>query len=341
MKKKFNESLAFSIQENTIDEAKRTVRVCALTACLSHNNRLYTPAIVESVVGTLKGKKSFADHDERDTKNLIGKIVNESFKDGKVYADIKISKAKGIASQTWEKIQDGTIDSVSIAATGNAKPVEIDGEVAAEVTELNINSVDFVTEGGVADAKVQRVFESVDDIPKTKEVKEDMVIENIEQLKEKYPDLCEQIEKPLKEQNDALVKEKEEAQAKLVMKEVEAHKSKVIAELKIDDKVKAILIEKVIGKTTDEIDESLKSEKAYLDKIGEALGKEAKIEGMTDAEKLKAKEGKKEETDTWTSKKIQEDKRISEEFKGEAIKLLWDKGVKEMKAYLKTMEIEV
>jgi len=97
----FKESLVFSFKEGSINEEKQTVRVCALATCVSKNGRFYSPKIVESASGTLIGKKSFADHDTRDTKNLIGRIMSEEYQDGKLYADIKISRASGIAKQTW------------------------------------------------------------------------------------------------------------------------------------------------------------------------------------------------------------------------------------------------
>ena len=190
----FTEDLTFSFSETQIDEEKRTVRVCALAPCLSRNNRFYSASIVESASGTLINKKSFADHDTRDTKNLIGRIVSEELVDGKLYADIKISKAKDISRETFEKILDGTITDVSIAADGETRRAKMGETYVNEVTKLDIKSVDFVTEGGVSDAKVMKVWETVKDIPTTEGVTEPM-IETVEQLKEQYPDMIAELEK--------------------------------------------------------------------------------------------------------------------------------------------------
>ena len=332
----FNESLEFSIQEDSINKEKRTVRVCALAACLSKNNRYYSPKIVEGASGTLKGKSSFADHDYRDTEHLIGKIVGESYKNGRLYADIKISKAKGLSGQMWEKINDGTVDAVSIAASGKAVPKKMKGQIVAEVVELDIKSVDFVPEGGIKSAKVVQVFEDIKDIPEISEVKE-KVIENVEQLRTEYPDLVVLVEEPWKTKvEDAKTKTKK-AEDELADIKIADFKEAEISKIDTTDKVKEILREKVSGKTEKEIKDSIKKEFSFIESVSEALDGEAKIKGIKSADKGK----KKEDKTKWTSKIIQEDERISDNLKGEAINLLWTKGSKVMVEYLKKCGVEL
>ncbi len=341
LSKSFDESLSFSVVEGSINEEKRTVKVCALASCVSSNNRYYSPKIVESASGTLKGKKSFADHDSRDTKNLIGRIVDESYKDGKLYASIKISKAKGIASQTWDKINDGTIDSVSIAANGNARPMKLGNQLVSEVIDLDIKSVDFVTEGGVPSAKVIQVFENVKAIPQLSEVKK--MIENVKQLREEYPTLVKEIDEAWKVKVTEADKKASDAVSKLNEKSLKDHKEKRISEVSIPDKLKDVLRDKVTGKTTKEVDESLQAEVEHIKKVNDALDKPSKIEGIVSADKLAElnKNKDKDKNTSWTSSMIMENSEIPENLKGDAIKTLWNEGQKEMKAFLKGYGIEV
>lgn len=338
----FTESLVFSFKEGTINEEKRTVRVCALAPCISRNNRYYSPEVVERASGTLQGKQSFADHDQRDTKNLIGRIISEEYKGGRLYADIKISKAKGIASQTWEKIKDGTVDAVSIAADGQTKRVMMGNKVVDEVRELDIKSVDFVTAGGIKDAKVMRVFESVNDIPKISEVKQNM-IENVEQMREEYPDLVTEVEEATKKQmQDEITKANkraEDAEHKLIAKELEDYKETEISKLETTDEVKNILRKKVNGKSKDEISANLRTEFDYIKSIEKASKpkkKEAKIEGVPEAGAHTEKKN-----DTMTSTSIREDEKIPEALKGRCVEILWQEGSDKVKEFLKGHGIEL
>ena len=334
---KFTESLAFSVVEGSIDEAKRTVKVCALASCISKNNRYYSPQVVESVSGTLIGKKSFADHDIRDTKNLIGKIVGESDSDGKLYADIRISKARGIANQTWEKLSDGTIDAVSIAGDGDSRRVKMGEKYVNEVRNLKINSVDFVTEGGIEAAKVVQVIEDINNIPEITEVDEEM-IENVEQLIEKYPDFVKEIEEKMKDELDKLRKEKEELAMKLIEKELADHKETSISKLEVSDAVKDILRGRVSGKTKEELTTNLKKESEYISLVTGAtkpVEKVAKIEGVSEDKKPEVKH------DGLSSKSIREDDRIPEDLKGATIQVLWNEGEEAVKKYLKGYKIEL
>ncbi len=331
---KFNERWRFNIIEGSADDEKRTVKVCALAPCISRNDRYYSPGIVESASGTLKGKKSFADHDARDTTHLIGKIVGESYEDGKLYADIKIGK-KGLAGQMWEKIKDGIIDSVSIAADGKAKPVEMEGRTVAEVTELDIRSVDFVPEGGVIDAKVMQVFENVEDIPKTKEVKKKM-IENLKQLKEEYPDLVKEAEETLKVDLDNAKTKITDTEKKLSDIKMASIKESEIGKLETTDEVKKMLKERVSGKTEDEVKSSVDKEFKYIKSVLEASKGEAKIKGV--------KEDKKDEKKSefkWTSGEISKHDSIPENLKKEAIGILHYKGSKVMTEWLKEQGVEL
>lgn len=332
----FNENLSFEIEEGSVNEKKRTVRVCALAACLSRNNRYYSHKIVESVFGTLKGKASFADHDERDTNHMIGKIMGESFENGKLYADIKISEARGTAGQTWTKIKEGIIDSVSIAANGKAIPKKMKGQIVAEVTELDVKSVDFVPEGGIKAARVLKVFENINEEPKLSEVKEKM-IENVEQLRTEYPDLVTLVEEPWKTKVEEAGTKTKKAEDELADIKIADFKESEISKIDTTDKVKDILRKKVSGKTEGEIKDSIKKEFSFIESVSDALDGEAKIKGIKSADKGK----KKEDEVKWTSKVIREDERISDNLKGEAVNLLWTKGSKVMVEYLKKCGVEL
>ena len=332
----FKESLTFSFKEGSIDEASRTVRVCALAPCVSGNGRYYSPKMVESVAGSLMGKKSFADHDDRDTKNLIGRIVKEEYQNGKMYADIKISKASGVAKQTWEKIQDGTITDVSIAADGKTKRVKLGEQIVDEVTELCIHSVDFVTEGGVKDAKVMHVYEDVKDIPEISEVKE-MEIKTLEELRASYAKLVEEIETPLKAEIATLKTAKETAEFKLVERDLAEYKEVEIKKLDTTDKVKDILRSRVSGKTNEEITTKLVEEFTFIKSVSEATKVEAKIKGV--AETKEKKEEKK--VVVFDSKFIKESTVIPENLKGRTIEILWNDGEVKAKEFLKSNKIEV
>jgi len=339
----FKEDLTFSISESAIDEEKRRVQVCALAPCLSRNNRFYSAAIVEGASGSLIGKKSFADHDTRDTKNLIGRIVGEELKDGKLYADIKISKARGISKETFEKLLDGTITDVSIAADGKTRRARMGEKYVQEVTELDIKSVDFVTEGGVSDAKVMKMYENAKDIPQTEEVKETM-IENVDQLRGEYSEFVTELEKPLTDKISTLEKELEEAnkakkaaEDKLSESAFAKFKQDAIDALEVNDKVKAILIEKVTGKSEEDITKSIESNLAIAKSYEEAYRKEAKVEGVPEAKK---KEEKKEAAPKLTSAAIRE-LDTSDNVKKLAIETLWNVGEDKSKEYLKSQGINI
>ena len=324
----FTESLSFKIQENSINEEKRTVRVCALASCISKNNRFYSPKVVESVSGTLTGKRSFADHDQRDTKNLIGRIIGEEYKGGKLYADIRFSKSEGIAKETFSKIQDGTITDVSIAADGKTKRVKLGEQLVDEVTDLKIYSVDFVTEGGIQDAKVMQVFENLNDIPKLSEVK-DMEIKTLEELKAAYPDFIKELEKPLKDK----VAELENS---IASETVSKHKEAEIVKLQVKEEVKAILRERVTGKTVEEITTNLTKELELVEKVAKATKGEAKIEGVP-----APKTDTNNQQEIFNSAFIRKSAKIPEGLKGKTIELLWNEGEKVAKEYLKTNKIEI
>lgn len=327
----FTESLTFGIVENSINEEKRTVRVCALSACVSKNNRYYSPKVVESVLGTLTGKKSFADHDQRDTKNLVGRIIGEEYKSGKIFADVKFSKSTGIAKETFEKIQDGTITDVSIAADGKTKRVKLGEQLVDEVTDLKIHSVDFVTEGGVQDAKVLQVFENLELIPTTKEVEKTMEIKTIDELKKAYPELVEQLEKPSKDKISEL-------ETKMVAKEVEEYKESEIVKLKVKEEVKTILRKRVFGKTKEEVSESLKKELDFIEETAKATKGEAKIEGVPDVNR---NNNNNNQTTVWTTKRVVEDTRIPENLKVRSSEILVTEGSKVMIEFLKTRDINI
>jgi len=332
---KFNETLSFAIDiDEGINNEKRTVKVCALAPCVSRNNRYYSPKIVEKAAKHMQNKRirSFSGHDDRNPKNIVGYIKESGVKNGRAYATIKFSNAKDVAESIFTRIKEGIITDVSIAASGSTKKVKMGESYVDAVQEkgFELRSVDFVSEGGVSDAKVLKVFEEKE-IPTIEEVKEseEKVIETVEQLREEYPDFVTEIEKPLKDEIVTLKTEKEALEKEKLQKELDTYKEEKIKALDVDDKVKDILRSRVSGESKEDIDKSIQSEQDFITQVIDATKKETKVEGIPEVKKKEEKE------QPWTKARIMEDARIPEEHKVGACEVLILSGSEKMIGYLK------
>ena len=339
---------SMNIKEDTIDEEKRTVEACVLSPCISGNKRYYSPAIVEKVAGQLSGLKSFADHDNRSAKNIIAKIVDAKLEDGKAIATFKFSKARDIAESIFTRVKEGIVSDVSIAASGVSKKVKINNEWIDEITDIKVKSVDFVSEGGVPDAKVLQVFES-NSLPKIEEVKE--IVFTDEELKahlekeglteQEVPDMktcmaqmmgdgkdkdaalqaCTLKLKTKKEtingnsDIEAIKKENEELKARIKEKEINDLKIKLISELKEDEKIKTLISKRVIGTTEEELKKSIEENLALIREVKETF---AEVKGIPPI-KIEGVNGKRYSS----SKEILDDSDLTEDMKGELISKLW------------------
>jgi hypothetical protein len=321
MKKDKKEDLdlqtTISIIEGALDEAKMTVEACVLSPCISGNKRYYSPQIVEKASTQLVGLKSYADHDDRSARNIIAKIGGARFENGRAFATFKFSKAKDIAESIFTRIKEGIITDVSIAASGATQRVKMNEEWVDEVTDIKIRSVDFVSEGGVPDAKVIRVFES-NEIPEThiEELKETM---NLDELKKTYPELVAELkaefEKPVMEELDKSKKELEAIKAKIMEREVADLRAKLVSEIQENEIVKKLVSEMVTGSSEEEIKKSISENLELVKKIREAT---AKVEGnpavVIESTKKKIYS---------SSKEILGDPELSEAQKAELITKLW------------------
>jgi hypothetical protein len=167
---------------------------------------------------------------------------------------------------------------------------------------------------------------------------ENEMLENLDQLKEQYPDLVAEVLAPIEKQLEDMKKAKEQAEFKLVEKELAEYKETEIAKLEINDKVKTILRSKVNGKTKEEITKSLKTEienaKAYEEAF-KVEKEEAKIDGVPESKDDKDK------VTIWTSKAIRDSKLIPDDLKVECIRRLIEEGSDNMKKYLEANKVKL
>jgi hypothetical protein len=284
---------------------------------------------VESAAAQLIGLKSFADHENRSVKNIIAKITSAKVVEGKAVATFKFSKARDVAESVFTRIKEGIITDVSIAASGSLKQVKVNNEWIDEVTDIKVHSVDFVSEGGVPDAKVLKVFESTD-LPTIEEERTNEVekIMDVKQLRETHPELVAELEKPITELNakvEELLKENEQFKAKQKEQEVAALKAKLIEETKESEAIRGILTEKVTGSTEEELKKSIAETLVFIKKIQETSGiKEKAPEKKPDGNPaIEVKEIRINNKKYLSSKEILEDSELSEEVKVDAIRKLW------------------
>ncbi len=257
---------SMNILEGSLDESKMTVEACVLAPCVSGNKRYYSPGIVKQLSEQLVGLKSYADHDDRSAKNTIGKIVGAKFEEGKAYATFKFSKAKDIAESIFTRIKEGIITDVSIAASGKTKRVKMNEEWVDEVLDIKPHSVDFVSDGGVPEAKVTQVFES-NQLPTIIGEEEDM--EKLEELTKQNETLIAERDK-MKVDLEAAQTELAGIKAKIQEKEVSDLRAKLIAEIQEKDEVKKLISEKITGTTEEELKKSISDILGFVKTIKEA-----------------------------------------------------------------------
>lgn len=311
-----------SFSEIKLDEEKGTLEAVALTVGLSANKRFYNDNIVKKVSEQMTGLKSYADHGEgffsggRGIKDVVGKITSSRYEEGKAIGIWQLSKSKSTREEILPKIKEGLITDVSIRASGSMRAMKLGEEIVQEVTDIKLNSVDFVTEGGVEGAKIIKVFEAKNmPILETidKEVKEIMTVE---ELRKAYPELIVEIEKPMEElktTNEALKKENDEFKAKIKEKEIADLKIKLLSEVKENEEVKVLIAQRITGNTEEELKKSIDEQLSFITKVKEA---NAKVTGNPPI----VIEGKKRYT---SSQQILDDPELSQDKKGELISKLW------------------
>jgi len=306
------------ILESQIDENHMTVEACVLSPCISGNKRYYPPQIVEKVAGQLKGLKSYADHDDRSIKNIVARITNAKLENGKAVATFKFSKAKDVAESIFTRIKEGIVTDVSIAASGSTKKVKMNEDWVDEITDIKLHSVDFVSEGGVPEAKILQVFES-NNLPTITEGDIEKVEKmTLEELRQTQPELVTEIEKPigeLKVSNETLIKEVADLKAKIQERELTEAKNIMLAELKEDESIKKLISVRMVGTSIEELKKSLEENLALIKQIKEAT---AKVNG--NPEIIIEGDNKKKYT---SSKEILEDITLSQDQKATLINKLW------------------
>jgi len=258
---------SMNILEGSLDESKMTVEACVLAPCISGNKRYYSPDIVKQLSEHLVGLKSYADHDDRSAKNTIGKIIGAKFEDNKAYATFKFSKAKDIAESIFTRIKEGIITDVSIAASGKTKRVKMNNEWVDEVLDISPHSVDFVSDGGVPEAKVTQVFES-NQLPIIT-IGEEENMEKLEELTKQNETLIAEKEK-MKVDYDAAQAELAGIKTKIQEKELSDLRARLIAEIQEKDEVKKLISEKITGTTEEELKKSISDVLGFIKTIKEA-----------------------------------------------------------------------
>ena len=248
-------SICSGLLESVIDEKKMTVLAGVLQEdSLSSNGRFYPSHIVRKAGETLAGKRSLIGHDTDNVEDVVAKIASAHSKNGILFAEFKFG-SDDKSQRVFSKIKEGLVDSTSIRASGTTKRAKINDEMVDVVEELNIHTVDWVLEGGVAAAKVAKVFESKPEI-NYRFNREENKVEDTEKL---------EYEAKIKK----LEEEKAESEKKVKDAELSAHVEKRLQEIK-DDEYKAIVKESISKLSTqEEVD-------ASFTKLVEALSKIAK-----------------------------------------------------------------
>lgn len=181
---------------------------------LSRNGRYYSDKIVESTVESMsniiEGKGSYpismmADHPgvaSNKTLSTIGKITNVFLDGDNAVLEAEIANTS-LGKDVQELIRGGFVEGLSIRATnGKFKKRYIDDKLVNDVLEMEIKGVDLVVNPGVDGMKITDIIESDQSnsnniyisINEEEEIKpQDIVNEeeimNLQELKEKYPNL--------------------------------------------------------------------------------------------------------------------------------------------------------
>lgn len=130
----------------SVDQGKRMITQVALTGGLSRNGYSYSNDALQTAVPLYEGKPVFLDHaanrsrpEDRSTRDLVGSIANPTFKNGRIYGDIKVLDTE--SGQTFLKLLELETPGVGMSHVVKAKR-SMDGSVVEEIAD--VISVDAV-----------------------------------------------------------------------------------------------------------------------------------------------------------------------------------------------------
>lgn len=280
-------SVTCSIKEKKVDEKTRTVRAGVLEKdSLSANNRFYPAEIVTKAIEGLTGKRSLVGHDTDDVRDVVAKITSSGFEGAVGFAEFQFGTDE-VSEQIFSKVKEGLIDSVSIRANGSSKRAKM-GEIYVDVVEyLDILTVDWVLEGGVASAKVMKVFESAPNFVYENEQKER---EQMEELKKQIEEQAKKItaleaeNKALAEKLDASEKKVKESEDKAKAAELESHKESLLSSVE-DAEVRTLIKSQLTAVTKEEIGKQFEAQVKHYKAIAEKAGSKAPVIRPTDEKK--------------------------------------------------------
>ncbi|MBT5019477.1 hypothetical protein OAF74_02005 [bacterium] len=167
----------------SVDQSKRMITQVALTGGLSRNGYSYSNDALQNAVPLYEGKPVFLDHatnrsrpEDRSTRDLVGSIANPTFKNGRIYGDIKVLETE--SGQTFLKLLELETPGVGMSHVVKAKR-SVDGTIVEEIAD--VISVDAV----VNPATTSTFKESVNSIDEIDEQR----IESIRLLNEQVSQL--------------------------------------------------------------------------------------------------------------------------------------------------------
>jgi len=262
-------SITVSIREKRVDDKGLVVAGILQEDTLSENNRFYPAAVVREAIASLPGKKSLVGHHTSSPADIVA-VIESSHMDavtGTGFGTFRFG-SDAHAAGIHQKVKEGLITDVSIRASGKTKRGKINGQFVDVVEKLDIASVDFVVEGGVAAAKVVKVFENKPSLTYEQE-DNDMEVKELEKKLEEQAKASEKLQADL----DARDKELQESKDKQVKAEIDAYRSTKLATVK-DEETREMVKGQLVGNTKEDIDKQFSKAVSFAEKVLER----AKIE---------------------------------------------------------------
>jgi len=283
----------------------------------SKNGRYYPKEIVEKAVKEAKDNLGELrlmvghpkDINETSPEKIVGKFLSIDYdENGNVPFEAEIVNTN-LGKDTQEALRTGLWTDLSIRANGSMTKESVNGRKRDRVTNLSLKGLDFVSEGGVPEAKINKILSessnggdkmTKQELLQTKEVQEiieetkDAISQETENMKTDYEKGKTDLEAKLKESETkrAEAEEKKDiAEAKLAEIEIAKLKESKISELKVSDKVKELLRKRVTGKDEKEIAEGIEKEIEYIKEISPIFKEGPNVHGIPpkDSEKPKGK----------------------------------------------------
>lgn len=273
----------------------------------SKNGRYYPKEVVEKAVNEAKDNldelRIMVGHPEKNETSpvpIVGKFLSIEFDEkGNVPFEAEIGNTS-LGKDAQEALRANLWQDLSIRAEGSMVKESVDGRKREKVTELHLRGLDFVIEGGIPESKVTKILsESGGEKIMTKaellEVKE--VQELLEETKTQIAEMTEREneegEKKIKELETKLAEAKEardKVETELNEKKLADFKESKVSELKVSDKVKELLRNRVNGKNEEEIKKSIDKEFEYIKEIAPIFKEGPKVHGIPAREEEKPKE---------------------------------------------------